>query len=104
MELFKLIDNIKWGEKMYIYYKGLIIREGTKGINPEKLKELYLDAGWISKEFPSWQIEKFAISLENSTWAFTVWDKEEIVGMVRVLSDKVMFATIHDLVILSSYR
>jgi ribosomal protein S18 acetylase RimI-like enzyme len=89
---------------MYTYFNGLIIREGTNGLNKLSLKALYMDAGWVNNDTPKWQDEKFKLVFENSTWAFTVWDNEEMVGMVRVLSDKIMFATILDLIVKSSYR
>lgn len=37
---------------MYQYYKGLLIREGTEGIAPEFLRELYEKIGWCGKELP----------------------------------------------------
>jgi ribosomal protein S18 acetylase RimI-like enzyme len=90
---------------MYRYFNGLIIREGTSDIAESSLKNLYVDAGWVSRDGgPKWQDEKFKLVLENSTWAFTVWQDEELVGMVRVISDKIMFATILDLIVKSSYR
>ncbi len=89
---------------MYTYFKGLIIREGTHGLNPTFLRDLFIDAEWLSKDLPEWQNEKFTIAFENSTWAFTVWDNEEMVGMVRVISDKVMYATIYDLVVKRTHR
>ncbi|MFP3360914.1 GNAT family N-acetyltransferase, partial [Planococcus sp. SIMBA_143] len=61
------------------------------------------DAGW-SRNIPAWQKEKFSLIFTNSTWAFTVWDQNEMIGMVRVISDKIMAANIMDLVVLSNYR
>ena len=89
---------------MYDYYKGFIIREGTKGIKGAKLRELYEAVGWCSSNLPVWQNEKFEIAMDNSAWAFTVWDNEALIGMVRVVSDKVMVASIQDLIILEQYR
>ncbi|MCU9612024.1 GNAT family N-acetyltransferase [Caldibacillus lycopersici] len=89
---------------MYQYFHGLVIREGTEDIPPEKVKKLFEDVGWSRQDLPSWQIEKFRYILENSTWAFTVWDKEQMIGMVRVVSDKVMMATIMDLIVEENYR
>lgn len=85
---------------MYQYYKGLLIREGTEGIAPELLRDLYEKIGWSSKELPQRQNEKFTEALRNSAWGFTVWDKEELVGMVRVVSDRVMVASVQNLMIL----
>lgn len=89
---------------MYIYYKGLIIREGTDGIKGELLRELYTEIGWCSKNLPIWQNEKFEIALNNSAWAYSVWDGENLVGYVRVVSDKVMVASIQDLMVKKEYR
>lgn len=88
---------------MYQYFHSLIIREGTHGIPADKVKRLFEDAGWV-RHNPAWQDEKFTLTFENSTWAFTVWDGEEMVGMVRVISDKIMIANIADLVVHSSHR
>lgn len=89
---------------MYTYFKGYIIREGGNGLDTKKLKDLYVDAGWIGKEEPSVQDERFHLVFENSTWAYTVWDHEELVGMVRVISDKIMYATILDLVVKGTHQ
>lgn len=48
--------------------------------------------------------EKFSLIFKNSTWAFTVWDQNKMIGMVRVISDQIMAATIMDLAILTEYR
>lgn len=89
---------------MYQYFKGLIIREGSEGLLGNKIKNLYCDAGWISPDQPKWQDEKYEICFKNSTWVYTVWDKEEMIAMIRVVSDKVMTATIQDLVVIKEYQ
>lgn len=88
---------------MYQYFRGLTIREGTKGVPAKRVKQLFEEVGW-SQGVPLWQEEKFSLIFENSTWAFTVWDQEEMVGMVRVVSDQIMMATIMDLVVSEPYR
>ena len=89
---------------MYTYYKGLTIREGTDGIRGELLRELYTEIGWCSESLPIWQNEKFEIALHNSAWAYSVWDAESLVGYVRVVSDRVMVASIQDLMVKKEYR
>lgn len=89
---------------MYEYFKGYIIREGTEGVSGEKLRTLYVQTGWVSPTTSNWQNEKFELALRNSAWAFTVWDKEKLVAMVRVVSDKVMVASIQDLIVKEEYR
>jgi ribosomal protein S18 acetylase RimI-like enzyme len=88
---------------MYQYWNGLTIREGTEGIASEKVEALFKDVGWV-RHTPYWQKEKFTLIFKNSTWAFTVWDNEEMIGMVRVISDQIMAANIMDLVVLTEYR
>lgn len=89
---------------MYFYHNGLIIREGTKGIPASSVKSLFKDAGWIGNYTPTWQDERFTLIFENSTWAFTVWDHEEMIAMIRVISDQIMAAMIMDVVVKSDYR
>jgi len=64
---------------MYDYYKGYIIREGNEGIDGAKLRELYEAVGWCGSSLPVWQNEKFEIAMINSAWAFTVWDKDDLI-------------------------
>lgn len=88
---------------MYQYFNGLVIREGTEGIQVDDIEVLFNDAGWV-RNTPTWQKEKFSLIFKNSTWAYTVWDNNKIVAMVRVISDKIMYANILDLLVLSEYR
>lgn len=89
---------------MYDYFKGFLIREGIEGINGAQLRKLYEAVGWCNTYLPEWQNEKFEIAMRNSAWAFTVWNNDELIGMVRVVSDKVMVASIQDLIILEEHR
>ncbi|WP_227394859.1 GNAT family N-acetyltransferase [Jeotgalibacillus aurantiacus] len=88
---------------MYQYFNDYIIREGTQNIPADQVERLFMDAGWVRRT-PEWQKEKFTLIFQNSTWAYTVWDDNEMIGMVRVLSDQVMAATIMDLAVHSSHR
>lgn len=89
---------------MYQYFNGYVIREGNDGISGEKLRSQYRNVGWISDELPAWQNEKFEIALRNSAWAFTVWYRNDLIGMVRVVSDKIMVASIQDLMVMLEHR
>lgn len=88
---------------LYQYFNGLVIRDGTEGTPATYVEALFEDAGW-AKNTPDWQKEKYSHIFKNSTWAFTVWDQNSMIGMVRVISDQIMAANIMDLVVLSSYR
>ncbi|MBM7578753.1 GNAT family N-acetyltransferase [Jeotgalibacillus terrae] len=88
---------------MYQYFNGLVIREGTGGIPASEVEKLFQEAGW-ARRIPDWQKEKYTLMFEHSTWAFTVWDEDNMVGMIRVISDQVMAANIMDLVVSGDYR
>lgn len=88
---------------MYQYFNGVTIREGTEGVPAEEVESLFEDAGW-ARNTPVWQKEKFSLIFIHSTWAFTVWDNNRMIGMVRVISDKIMAANILDLIVLSEYH
>ncbi|TGB01394.1 GNAT family N-acetyltransferase [Halobacillus salinus] len=88
---------------MYQYFHGFIIREGTDGVPAEHVHDLFKNAGWTG-EIPEWQKEKYTLMFQHSTWAFTVWKEEQMIGMVRVISDRVMAATIMDLIVHSDFR
>jgi ribosomal protein S18 acetylase RimI-like enzyme len=89
---------------MYQYYRGLIIREGADGLKSDMIKRMYTEVGWVASNQPQWQDEKYEICFKNSSWVFTVWDNEDIIAMVRVVSDRVMTATIQDLAVREAYR
>lgn len=91
------------GGSVYQYFNGLVIREGTNGIPAESVEALFEDARW-ARNTPTWQKEKYSLIFKNTTWAFTVWDHNQLIGMIRVLSDQIMAANIMDLVVLSDYR
>jgi len=88
---------------MYQYFNGFVIRDGIEGVPADYVEALFEDAGW-ARNTPTWQQEKFSLIFQNSTWAFTVWDYNRMIGMVRVISDKIMAANIMDLVVLTEYR
>lgn len=46
-----ILITTKEDMRMYRYFEGLVIREGTKGIPAEYVEELFKDAGW-SKHTP----------------------------------------------------
>lgn len=96
--------HIKIGGKTYVsIFYGVTIREGTDGVPGDAVEALFEDAGWARNTL-NWQKEKFSLIFINSTWAFTVWDNNKMIGMVRVISDKIMAANIMDFVVLSEYR
>ncbi|MFI5303195.1 MAG: GNAT family N-acetyltransferase [Nitrospiria bacterium] len=72
----------------------------TKGIDVTDLKELYQYAPWARDRNLS-DIKK---ALTNSTLVISAWDRDQLVGFARVLSDKVFRATIWDVIVHPDYQ
>ncbi len=70
------------------------IREEKK-IDPAKLKTLFQHAPWAKERTPG-EIEQM---LQHTHLVFSVWEKEQLVGFARVLTDFTFRAMIYDVVI-----
>lgn len=69
-----------------------------------QLHDLFISAGWSDGSENKVMIEKYNIPFINSTLVISAWDNELLVGVVRVLSDKMFRSVIYDLVILPAYQ
>lgn len=67
---------------------------------------MFYSVGWEGPEAtPNPDIlQKFNVPFINSTLVISAWDKERLVGAVRVLSDKVIRSVIYDLVVDPEYQ
>ena len=75
-----------------------------KDLPVEQLHHLFFTAGWSSETMPEDWLKKFNIPFINSTIVISAWDKERLVGTVRVLSDKFIRSIIYDLVVDPDYK
>ncbi len=75
----------------------------VKGVEPNDLRTLYLDAGWISpeKKVPELLIDRMVKGSFLFAGAFI---GNRMIGMGRVLSDGVSDAYIQDVVVLKEFR
>ena len=73
-----------------------------KDLPNEQLHKLFVSAGW--SEDPTEYLNVFNAPFINSTLVISAWDNESLVGVVRVLSDKIVRSVIHDLVVLPEYK
>ncbi len=72
----------------------------------EQLYHLFFSAGWAGSEStpdPD-TLRYFNVPFMNSTLVISTWDNDRLIGVVRVLSDKIIRSVIHDLVIDPDYR
>lgn len=69
------------------------------------LYQLFLAVGW-AKEDKTTQamLDNFNIGFINSTFVFSAWVDEHLVGCVRVLSDKHFRSIIYDLAVLPKFQ
>ena len=62
-----------------------------KKFTKEQTQRLFLSVGWVSGQYP----ERLHKALMGSSTAFSAWDGERLVGLVRVLDDTEMVAYMH---------
>ena len=78
----------------------------------DKIKELPCDqlynlfklAGWTEGSETDEMLINFNVPFINSTLVVSAWDNERLVGVVRVLSDKIIRSVIYDLVVDPEYQ
>lgn len=76
-----------------------------KNIPCKALYELFLAVGWASEENTTeFMIDHFNVGFLNSTFVFSAWIGERLVGCVRVLSDLHFRSVIYDLAVLPEYQ
>lgn len=77
----------------------------VKELPCNELYQLFLAVGWAKEEFTTQNmIDNFNIGFINSTFVFSAWDGEQLVGCVRVLSDLHFRSIIYDLAIMPEYQ
>lgn len=77
----------------------IIYDEEWKDLPINQLHGLFMSAGWIREPETPGMIQNFNLPFINSTLVISAWHENKLVGVVRVLSDKIIRSTIHDLVV-----
>lgn len=76
-----------------------------KDIPCDELYKLFLAVGWANEATTTKeQLERFNIGFINSTFVFSAWIDNHLVGCVRVLSDLHFRSIIYDLAVLPEYQ
>lgn len=76
-----------------------------KDLPCDELYKLFLAIGWANEENTTEEMLKnFNIGSLNSTFVFSAWDKERLVGCVRVLTDLYFRSFILDLAVVPEYQ
>ncbi|CAM3067179.1 GNAT family N-acetyltransferase [Filibacter tadaridae] len=73
----------------------------SKKINREQLERLYNDVEWYAY---TQDLEGLRQAIEQSLEVISVWNDEELVGLIRVVGDGLTIIYIQDVLVLSSYQ
>jgi len=75
-----------------------------KDLSNDELHQLFTSAGWSDGNMTGDMFKYFNAPFINSTLVISAWDSEKLIGVVRVLSDKIIRSIIYDLVIFPEYQ
>lgn len=79
---------------------GKISISDVKDIGAQQLQSLFASVNWDSANYP----EQLAMAIRNSDKVLTAWDGETLVGLMNALSDGVMTAYFHYLLVRPEYH
>ena len=71
-----------------------------KKFTQEQVQKLFLSVNWVSGQYP----ERLYQALLHSSTVFTAWDKDKLVGLLRVLDDGGMMAYVHYVLVDPAYQ
>ncbi|WP_432628148.1 GNAT family N-acetyltransferase [Brotaphodocola sp.] len=71
-----------------------------KNFTKDQIQDLFLSVNWVSGEYPN----RLYKALMNSSTIITAWDKDRLVGLVRVLDDTEMVAYVHYVLVHPEYH
>ena len=76
-----------------------------KDLPCDGLYQLFLEVGWATEDTTTQEmIDNFNIGFFNSTFVFSAWVDDKLVGCVRVLSDFHFRSIIYDLAVLPAFQ
>jgi len=82
----------------------IIYNDTKKDLSSEQLHKIFLSAGWSDGSETSDMINNYNIPFINSTLVISAWENECLIGVVRVLSDKMFRSIIYDLLVLPEFQ
>lgn len=75
-----------------------------KDLPSDRLRDLFLSAGWSTGNETPEQLAHFNIGFIHSTLVVSAWDGGILVGAVRVISDTIFRSIIYDLIVDPDYQ
>lgn len=77
-----------------------IIYAENKEFSKEELRDLFLSVNWSSGEYP----DELVVAMQNSHSVISAWHDGKLVGLVNCLSDGIMTAYFHYLLVHPDYQ
>lgn len=77
-----------------------IIYKKIKDFSQKELQDLFLSVEWDSGNYP----EKLKMAIKNSHRVYSAYDGDKLVGLINSLSDGVMTAYFHYLLVRPEYQ
>jgi len=79
--------------------ENIIYNKSKKDIPSNELHKLFIAVGWSDGTESTEMINNYNIPFINSTLVISAWHNNRLVGVVRVLSDKMFRSIIYDLIV-----
>lgn len=77
-----------------------IIYSENKEFSQEELRDLFLSVEWSSGQYPV----KLQVAMRNSHAVYSAWHEGKLVGLINCLSDGVMTAYFHYMLVHPDYQ
>ncbi len=81
-----------------------IVYRTQKDLPCGQLHQLFVAVGWSDGTITQEMLSQFNRGFLNSTFVYSAWDQDRLVGCVRVLSDLMFRSVIYDLAVLPEYQ
>lgn len=81
-----------------------VVYKTCKDLPCKELHDLFYAVGWSDGNITPSMLENFNKSFINSTIVFSAWINGNLIGCVRVLSDKMFRSIIYDLAVLPEFQ
>lgn len=72
-----------------------------KNFSSQEVNELYTSVGWTAY---TTDLPKLMRALQNSSMVISTWNGEELVGLIRALTDEETIAYIQDILVFPAYH
>lgn len=73
----------------------------TKNIDVAQLENLYNDVGWLAYTQDLYLLKQ---AVSNSLDVVSAWDKDKLIGLIRIVGDGLTIVYVQDILVLNAYQ